>query len=118
MLKDEADANLKAGEALLALGLTDPAASRYYYAMYQSAVSSLSRRGLTPGRFRSGAIEWNHVMVMQNVYLVRTRRSDGALYADVRDLRIQADYKDDSVVAGELAVRVAAVRGFVEEARR
>ncbi len=42
MLKDKAAANLKAGEALLALGFVDPAASRYYYALFQAAVHALT----------------------------------------------------------------------------
>jgi len=118
MLKDKAAANLKAGETLLALGLTDPAASRYYYALYQASVHVLTRKGYTPSRFQSGAVEWGHVMVMHNVFLVRKQRSDHDLYSAVRDLRLQADYEDDAVAAGALALRVAAVRSFVEEVLR
>src|SRR5262245_23983092 len=116
MLRDKAHANLKAGEALLALGLIDPAASRYYYAMYQAAVHALTRRGRTPARLESGAVEWGHAMVLNNVFLVRGRRSDRALYDAMRGMRTRADYRDSAVEPGDLAACVAAVRDFVEEA--
>ena len=57
MLNDKAKANLRAGDILAAAGLHDPAASRYYYSLYQAAVHGLSRLGRTPGRTRSGAEE-------------------------------------------------------------
>ena len=115
-MKDKSTRNLTAGEALRALGLTDAAAGRYYYSLYQAAVHRLTLLGWTPGRVRRGAIEWSHVMVMKHVHLVRGRASDCDLYGAMRALRTRADYRDDNVDAGELADCVPAVREFVEEA--
>jgi hypothetical protein len=118
MLKDKAAKNLQAGETLAALGLVDPATTRYYYALYQAAVHRLTQRGWTPARVRSGAVEWDHSMVLNNVVHARGRRSDRVLYESMRELRGIADYHIDFVEPGELAVWVAAVREFVEEATR
>lgn len=115
MLKDKSRSNLKAGEALSALGLTEPAASRYYYAMYQAAVHVIRAQGWTPHSFRSGAVEWNHDIVAANVYLVRRRRSDKDLYRAIRKLRVKADYHDQSIDNMELGELVGQVRAFVEE---
>ncbi len=115
MLKDKAVANLKAGEALLRLGLVDPAASRLYYSLYQAAVHAFKARGWLPGSVRSGAVEWSHDMVLGTVRRLRGRREDMELYDDMRELRRKADYDDDAVWPGELAVRIDAVRDFVEE---
>ncbi len=118
MLKDKAAANLKAGEALLALGLVDAAVNRYYYALYQASVHVLALQGRVPGQVRSGAIEWGHGMVLSYVAFVRGRRSDYWLYRDMRDMRTQADYDNLSVDPGRLAARVGAIKTFVEEAVR
>jgi hypothetical protein len=118
MLHRKARINLRAGETLAALGLTDPAASRYYYAMYQAAVYALTRRGWTPGRLESGAIEWRHATVLNNISLVRGMRSDRMLYDAMRWIREQADYKDTPVDPALLAAHVDAAREFVEEACR
>ena len=115
MLRHKAKDNLRAGEALAALGLVDPATSRYYYAMYQAAVHALTRRGWTPGRLQSGAIDWSHVVVKNNASLLRGRRSDRFLFEEMRDLRMQADYDDESVTPAHLAELVDDVRGLVEE---
>ena len=116
MLSDKARANLQAGEILSAAGLVDPAASRFYYAMFQAAVHRLAALGWTPGRLASGAVKWSHTMVLQNVFLVRRTRSDRDLLERMRDLREQADYGEDGVPAQRLAAQIAAVRDFVEEA--
>jgi len=118
MLKDKAAANLKAGEALLALGLIDPAASRYYYALYQAAVHALTRQGWSPGALRSGAIEWDQDVVTNNAYLVRRRRSDRDLFRTMRKARTEADYLDDSTDGEALASLVVDVRDVVQEATR
>ena len=110
--------NLEAADQLLALGLVDPAATRYYYALYQAAVHRLTLLGWTPRRIRSGAVDWDHSMVKNSVTLVRGRRQDRLLYQAVRDLRVQADYKAQSVTVALLQARVGAVRQFVEEAIR
>ena len=115
MLRHKARDNLRAGEALAALGLIDPATSRYYYAMYQAAVHALTRRGWTPGRLQSGAVDWSHVVVMNNASLLRGRRSDRFLFEQMRDMRHQADYDDDAVVPVYLAELVDEVRELVEE---
>src|SRR5512138_1571990 len=115
MLRHKARDNLRAGEALAALGLVDPATSRYYYAMYQAAVHALTRRGWTPGRLQSGAVDWSHVVVMHNASLLRGRRFDRFLFDSMRELRTQADYGDDSVDPAQLADKVDEVREFVEE---
>src|SRR5438105_2013613 len=109
MLKDKAVANLRAGDVLFAAGLVDPAASRYYYALYQAAVHALTRLGWTPARVRSGAVEWEHSMVRNFVSTVRGRRSDRDLYQEMRELRERADNEDQAVAPGFLAARVAAV---------
>jgi len=118
MLKNKASNNLRAGEALAVLGLVDPAASRYYYAMFQAAVHRLTVLGWTPGRLERGAVKWTHTMVANNVLLVRKRRSDRDLYAEMRNMREDADYHDDSVEPERLATLVAAVQEFVGEATR
>ena len=118
MLSDKAKTNLQAGEILSAAGLFDPAASRYYYAMFQASVHRLTALGWTPGRLSSGAVEWNHTMVANNVLLVRRRRSDRDLIAEVRYMRELADYAEDSVDPTDVASHAAAVREFVEETTR
>lgn len=118
MLRHKARDNLRAGEALAALGLVDPATSRYYYAMYQAAVHALTRKGWTPGRLQSGAIDWAHVVVMNNALLLRGQRADRHLFEVMRDLRRQADYGDEGVVPARLASLVDEVRGLVEELTR
>jgi uncharacterized protein (UPF0332 family) len=118
MLADKAKSNLQAGEILAAAGLIDPAASRYYYAMFHAAVHRLTQQGWTPGRLSAGAVKWNHTMVAQNVLLVRRLRSDRDLFTEMRRLREHADYKDDSVDRDLLASVVVEVRAFVEEAIR
>ena len=115
MLKDKSTRNLAAGDALSTLGFTDAAASRYYYSLYQAAVHRLTQLGWTPGRLRSGAVRWDHVMVMHNMSLIRGRRSDRDLYEVMRDLRLKADYADVSVELQALADCVAGTREFVEE---
>jgi uncharacterized protein (UPF0332 family) len=118
MLSDKAKANLQAGEILSAAGLVDPAASRFYYAMFQAAVCRLTKLGWTPGRLSSGAVEWGHTMVADNVLLVRRLRSDRDLFAALRELREHADYREDSVPPDELTSLVTAARTFVEAATR
>jgi hypothetical protein len=118
MLKDKSAQNLQAGEILAAAGLVDASAGRYYYAMYQAAVHRLTAIGLSPGRLESGAVQWNHAMVANNVLLVRKRRSDRDLYAALRSMREYADYDEESIVPSDLAGYVGAVRQFVEEATR
>src|SRR5262245_6788323 len=103
MLRHKARDNLRAGEALAALGLVDPATSRYYYAMYQAAVHTLTKRGWTPGRLQSGAVDWAHVVVMNNASLLRGRPGDRALFDHIRRLRMTADYDDDAVEPAALA---------------
>ncbi len=107
--------NLRAGEALAALGLADPAASRMYYALFQSAVHALRRRGLRPERLRSGAVHWDHAMVRNNVWAVRGRRSDRELLREMLDLRKLADYEDHPVDPKTVLKLIPAVREFVEE---
>jgi len=116
MQKDKSAKNLQAGEILAAGGLVDPAASRYYYSMFQAAVHRLSALGWTPGQISSRAVRWTHTAVQNNVFLVRRLPSDRYLFEEMRKLRELADYKDDAVDAGVLAAQVAAVREFVAEA--
>lgn len=118
MLKDKAARNLQAGETLAVAGLTDPAATRYYYAMFQAAVHRLATLGWTPGRLSSGAVRWSHTIVQNNVLLIRSRRSDRGLYLELRRMREEADYGDDTADPALLAARVAEVRDFVEAATR
>lgn len=118
MLKDKAVTNLRAGEALLALGLVDPAASRYYYALYQASVHALTELGRAPGGVRSGAVEWDHSMVMNNVKGIRGRWSDRDGYEAVRRLRTRADYAGRSIDRLELEAWTEFVRDFVTEVVR
>ena len=110
--------NLAAAFPLHERGLLGAAASRFYYAMFQASVHRLTARGWTPGRLSSGAVEWNHTMVANNVLLVRRRRSDRDLIAEVRYMRELADYAEDSVDPADVASHAAAVREFVEETTR
>lgn len=118
MLRHKARDNLRAGEALAAFGLIDSATSRYYYAMYQAAVHALTRKGWTPERLQSGAIDWAHVVVMNNASLLRGEPSDRALIGTMRRLRMLADYGSDTVDRTELAVLVDPIRDLVEDLTR
>lgn len=118
MLKDKSAKNLQAGEILAAAGLVDPAASRFYYAMFQAAVHRLEQLGWSPARLEMGAVKWSHAMVAGNVSLVRRRREDRGLFRAMRQLREQADYEADSVEPERLASRAESLREFVEEAIR
>lgn len=118
MLKDKALASLAAGDLLLAGGIPDDAASRYYYAMYRAAVHALTKRGKRPGSIRSGAIEWDHSMIENNAGMLRRRPDDRWLYVEMRNLRTLADYRDETVSALHLRCRIEAVRDFVKEFAR
>ena len=67
MLKDKAVENLAAGDLLVERGHPNAAASRYYYAMFQAAVHRLNLKGWKPGAVRSGAVDWDHSMVLNNL---------------------------------------------------
>jgi uncharacterized protein (UPF0332 family) len=118
MLKDKALENLAAGESLLAERRVNAAASRLYYAMYQAAVHRLTLYGHRPGKIRSGAVDWDHSMVENNVFMCRGDRRDRPLYIVMRRLRGQADYDDDAVDGWKLDERRDAIRGFVRELAR
>ena len=118
MLKDKALENLAAGESLLAAGHVNAATTRLYYAMYQAAVHRLTLKGHRPGTIRSGAVDWDHSMVENNVFMCRRDRRDRPLYAVMRRLRGQADYDDGSVERCRLDERREAIRDFVEELTR
>jgi hypothetical protein len=119
MLKDKSLQNLRAGEALLAFGHLDAAASRLYYACYQAAVHRLTLLGKSPGAIRSGAVKWDHIMVRNVASLVRGRRGDGVVYEQARALRTVADYSShDHATDGMVRALLPWVRDFVEEAAR
>jgi uncharacterized protein (UPF0332 family) len=118
MLKDKALENLAAGDLLLDRGMVNAAASRLYYAMYEAAVCALSRRGLHAGQVRSGAVEWDHSMVENNSKWLRRSPQDRLLYMEMRRMRSQADYDDESVDATWLANRRDAISQFVKELAR
>lgn len=118
MLRDKSVENLAAGELLFERGHVNAATSRFYYAMYQAAVSGLDRAGYVAGRIRSGALEWDHSMVENNIAVCRTSREDRLLFMRMRKLRTRADYRDDAVLSGELEDEVGAVRRFVREVVR
>ena len=115
MLKDKALENLAAGELLLDRGLVNAAASRLYYAMYEAAVWALTKEGKRPGAFRSGAVEWDHSMVENNVGVLRNSFEDRDLYREMRRARTTADYKADGVDATQLRWFRADVVDFVKE---
>ena len=96
----------------------EPAASRYYYALFQAAVHRLTALGWTPGRLASGAVEWTHTSVQNNILLARGRRSDRELFTVMRRMREKADYGEFDVDHEPLAAHVAAVREFVEQVTR
>lgn len=118
MLKDKALASLSAGEMLLSRGLTDDGVSRYYYAMYRAAVHALTDQEYRPGAIRSGAVDWDHSMVENNVWLCRRQWRDRALYKEMRRLRVRADYGADRVSRGEIEAHRDDTRDFVEELSR
>jgi uncharacterized protein (UPF0332 family) len=118
MLKDKAIENLAAGELLLDHGHVNAAASRFYYAMYEAAVHRLTLYGHRPGKIRSGAVDWDHSMVENNVFMCRGDRRDRPLYTVMRRLRGQADYDDDAVDKLKLDERRDAIRDFVRELAR
>jgi hypothetical protein len=118
VLKDKAVQNLTAGEILLDRGLADAAASRLYYATYQAAVHRLTEDGFEPGAILSGAVEWDHSMVLINVRCLRNRWKDRLLYLEMRHFRGQADYGDAGVPAHELVCRRSAISDFVKELAR
>ena len=118
MLKDKALENLAAGELLLERGFPNAAASRFYHAMYQASVHRLAALGFVPGRIRSGAVEWDHSMVLNNLSLVGANRLDRDLYAEMRRFRGEADYGDDPVRAPDLEDRRDAVRELVRRLTR
>lgn len=115
MLKDKALSSLSAGDLLLSQGLTDDAVSRYYYAMYRAAVQSLSDQDYRPGAIRSGAVDWDHSMVENNVWVCRKQSRDRVLYKEMRRLRVRADYGADRVSRGEIEAYREEIREFVEE---
>ena len=115
MLTDKALKSVEAGDLLLSQGLVDDAASRYYYAMYRAAVHALRGMGWRPQSIRSGAVDWDHSMVENNVSACRKDRSDRSFYREMRRLRSAADYGEASVSAADLACRVAAIHRFVKE---
>ena len=115
MLKDKAVENLAAGDLLLERGHINAAASRYYYAMYQAAVRSLTLLEFRPGGIRSGAVDWDHSMVENNVMQCRKEWRDRVLYMQLRRLRSRADYGDEPVLRVEIEERRDAIRQFVKE---
>ena len=115
MLKDKALTSLAAGESLLAGGFSNDAASRLYYAMYQAAVHALTQRGRRPEQTRSGAVDWDHSMVENNVRTLRGSRADKDLYRAMRSLRVAADYAPDYIRGADVIERHAAVSRFVKE---
>ena len=118
MLKDKAVENLAAGDLLFDRGHVNAAASRYYYAMYQAAVHRLTQRGFRPERIRSGAVEWDHSMVLNNTRWLRKSWRDNLLYLEMRRLRSGADYGDESISVADIADRREAIRDFVRELTR
>lgn len=118
MLKDKAIENLAAGDLLLDRGHVNAATSRYYYSMYQAAVHRLTAKGFRPGAVRSGAVEWDHSMVLNNARSLRHSWADVGLYAEMRHLRGVADYGDGAPPATRLAERGEAIRDFVEDLTR
>ena len=115
MLRDKAHENLASGELLLERGHVNAAASRYYYSMYQAAVPRLEQIGLRPGTVRSGALEWDHSMVENNVSACRKQTLDRFLFMRMRRLRSRADYADEPALRSELEEEVDMIRRFVRE---
>jgi len=118
MLKDKALENLAAGDILLRRGHVNAAASRYYYAMYQAAVHTLTRQGRVPGQIRSGAVEWDHSMVENNTRMLRQHVPDRFLYGGLRRLRTRADYGPIDVMRHEVEDVRRGVDEFVKELAR
>src|SRR5262245_61693810 len=115
MLKDKALTSLAVGDLLLERGFPDDAASRYYYAMYRAAVHALTAKGHRPERLRSGAVDWDHSMVENNVSMCRRNPKHRLLYMQMRRLRVLADYGRDSVSRGDITARREAIHELVKE---
>jgi uncharacterized protein (UPF0332 family) len=118
MLKDKALASLAAGDLLLERGIPDDAASRYYYAMYRAAVHRLTGLGFRPDAVRSGAVEWDQSMVLNNTRRLRGVWHDRCLYETMRRFRSDADYADESVEASKVEAHREAIRDFVRDLTR
>jgi hypothetical protein len=115
MLKDKALTSLSVGDVLLERGFPDDAASRCYYAMYRAAVHALTELGFRPGSVRSGAVEWDHSMVENNVSACRRNPKHRLLYMQMRRLRVLADYGRDSVPRIDIASHRESIHQFVRE---
>ena len=81
--------------------LAGPAASRAYYAIYQTSVAILARRGYTPQtlprqlRPQGRVVRfhyWNHELVVRNIDLCGFSFAEMALHARLKSYRITADY--------------------------
>ncbi|MGH7151035.1 MAG: hypothetical protein ACREIU_10070 [Planctomycetota bacterium] len=103
---------------LLEIGALDDAASRMYYAAFQTAVDALRGQGRRPSDFRRGAKDWDHEMVVRNARRVRGLAEDAILLRRLRALRERADYQERPVLRSEVEfLRPDAMR-FVEEVSR
>ena len=116
--KDKAVENLAAGDLLVERGHPNAAASRYDYAMFQAAVHRLTQRGIRPEAVRSGAIDWDHSMVLNTTRWLRRSWRDQLLYLEMRRLRAEAGYGDEPFSVSDLTDRRASIRDFVKELAR
>lgn len=117
-MREKALVNLEAGNLLLDAGLVDPAATRFYYSVFQAVVYALERKGRKPGDFRRGEELWGHAMVVRLAGLVRGRPEDVRLLDSLRALREAADYSPRGVVPDTLRSCIIGIPRFVSDATR
>lgn len=114
-MKKKAASSLVACKALVSSRLTDSAASRLYYALFQAGVHVLERQGKNPADFTSGATQWAHGWICDNAYLFRKVREDKRLFKMAYSLRERADYRVPPVQPCELDPLLPRAEDFVQD---
>lgn len=117
LVKQKAQSSLEACKALVSHKLTDSAASRLYYALFQAGVHALDQQGRDPRKLDGHASEgrWSHTFFRNNASLCRGNREDRRLFRAAYDLRVTADYSDVPVEAHQIGKLMPAVEGFLQE---
>jgi hypothetical protein len=96
-------------------GLLDDAASRFYFALFQATIFALERRGERASDHRPGSSGWTHWMVVRSIARVRGFPRDELLCAQLRRLRLRADYGMEPVRWTEIEDLRREVERFVRE---
>ncbi|MCI0586747.1 MAG: HEPN domain-containing protein [Planctomycetes bacterium] len=101
-MKAKARENLEAALRLLDRGLLNAAASRLYFAAFQSAIHALQARNRVPADAGSGIPAWSHAGVQERIATIRGSEEDRRTFESLRRLRELADYGARSVWRREL----------------